>query len=870
MAEHDKRVLVTGDVVIDHNIYRGNRDRPASLETLGTHRQTSRGGAKLVFDLLDHVGRLAAKTSGVGSNKPPLFSVTLGLEKKSFGKLPTDRQGYGIWRAFPKSKGAKEKVWRMSDSLGYGSLCEKNYVPVPDVEALAQAANVLVLDDGGLGFRVCTSQDAWPKPLRESTASPPARVVLKMAAPVAQGDLWRTLSSGDWARRTVALFSIEDLRREEVRISSGISWERTALDLVQELEQNPILRPVACCGYHVVSFGVEGAMLVESDGKRSLDYTLIFDPARLEGDWSREIEGEVFGYMSCLTAAVARHLLVEDTKDGLVNGIKAGLSAMRTLLVEGHGPVYSSDPRLPLTAIAAEILKPSTQFAVARVPDAHANVDRSKWTIITDASGAPMDAPAPLYGMARRAALLGPKALQGIPYQKFGKLFTVDRSEIEALRNLQELVQRYEETDDGEKPLNIAVFGAPGAGKSFSVKQIARAALGDKVPILEFNLSQFNGIDDLVAALHVARDKRLEGRTPVVFWDEFDTHNYKWLQYLLAPMQDGAFREGQIVHPIGKCVFVFAGGTSYDFENFGPQPEEPEYADFKMKKGPDFISRLSGYLNVLGPNPRQQLDRDSRKWIHDPTDICFPVRRALLLRVMAECYGNAPLSIDSGVLTALLEVRRYNHGARSMQKIVSTLRERGVRGIIRRSDLPPSELMAMHADCDEFVEIANRDLEFQVDVEPMARELHERFREARKGTKYDVDFDVLPLDVKQDNRAAVARIPQVLGLAGLYVVHQDIDVGDSKREINEIIENNVELLAESEHSAWVEFKLTNGWRYGKPRCDKERIHDCLVPYCELPEDVKNLDRQTVQNYWDILEEGGYKIVTRLPFEPHNP
>ena len=33
----------------------------------------------------------------------------------------------------------------------------------------------------------------------------------------------------------------------------------------------------------------------------------------------------------------------------------------------------------------------------------------------------------------------------------------------------------------------------------------------------------------------------------------------------LAPMQDGRFQHGQLNHSIGKCVFVFAGGTSLSF-----------------------------------------------------------------------------------------------------------------------------------------------------------------------------------------------------------------------------------------------------------------------------------------------------------------
>ena len=80
----------------------------------------------------------------------------------------------------------------------------------------------------------------------------------------------------------------------------------------------------------------------------------------------------------------------------------------------------------------------------------------------------------------------------------------------------------------------------------------------------EFNLSQFQDAPDLNGAFHQVRDLALAGLTPVVLWDEFDSRDLHWLQYLLAPMQDGRFQDGQLNHAIGKSVFIFAGGTSWN------------------------------------------------------------------------------------------------------------------------------------------------------------------------------------------------------------------------------------------------------------------------------------------------------------------
>ena len=133
---------------------------------------------------------------------------------------------------------------------------------------------------------------------------------------------------------------------------------------------------------------------------------------------------------------------------------------------------------------------------------------------------------------------------------------------------------------------------------------MAKSLLPGQIEAITFNLSQFDSPDDLLSALHQVRDVGLSGKIPLVFWDEFDTSLAEtplgWLRYFLAPMQDGKFQEGQISHPIGRAIFVFAGGTSASMAEFDKGATS---RTFESAKGPDFVSRLKGYINVLGPNP---------------------------------------------------------------------------------------------------------------------------------------------------------------------------------------------------------------------------------------------------------------------------
>ena len=67
--------------------------------------------------------------------------------------------------------------------------------------------------------------------------------------------------------------------------------------------------------------------------------------------------------------------------------------------------------------------------------------------------------------------------IQYAPRIQVGKFVSFDRNEIESLRNIKKLMLEYYLQDKGERPLNISIFGAPGAGKSFAVKQIANSVI---------------------------------------------------------------------------------------------------------------------------------------------------------------------------------------------------------------------------------------------------------------------------------------------------------------------------------------------------------------------------------------------------------
>jgi hypothetical protein len=887
-ASARKSILISGDVMADNHIYEGDRLQLGSGKRIGTYLRRTAGGARLLFDILDAVRTQdVSKPNARTKASSPLFDLRLGLDTDDLDSWPPSFQSFGVWSPSPRTSRPDEKVnvWRLSKPLGYGVSDEKKFHAPVRESVLKKPADILVLDDGGLTFRHARAKAAWPGAIARPAKTSPEWVVLKTAGPIGRGDLWRAVCDDRFAERLVVITSIVDLRKEPVRISEGLSWERTALELVDELSENPSLAPLKRCRHCIVSFGCAGALHVDRSTAQPT-FRLIYDPAHLEGDWEATVEGNAIGYMSCLVAGVVNALAEQTASrpdaNQFKNGIIAGLNGERALLLAGHGPV--SDDTAPdphLGDVAKAILTSENdqeRYYSAPVPlptsDSTGRELRRRWTIL---SGVPTEtysnAVQPQVGIARRIALFGIRELNRIPVQHTGNLRTVDRDEIESVRIVETAIRAYEKKDGGKKPLSIALFGAPGSGKSFTVKQITKSALGKNVPILEFNLSQFSGSADLIGALHQVRDKALGPHTPVVFWDEFDSRNYEWLQYLLAPMQDGAFQEGQLTHPIGKCIFIFAGGTSCDFEHFGPSPGNAKaQKDFKGLKGPDFKSRIHNSLSVLGPNPAPKYDETLDIWGEDPQDICFPIRRALLIRSILGLKKNEELNIEGGMLTALLQVSKYTHGVRSLENVLTTVLRSNDGGPLRRSDLPHTDVLAMHVNCEEFLNIMNRDLAFKRLADKLAPYVHGIYCGHIKDTDgeavYLTEFDVLPEEIRDDNHAAAARIPEILGHAGLYVVPRPESAAGKPAKLEAHVENifqsRIEMMAEEEHNGWMNTRLSNGWQFGSPRNDEDKIHDALIPYADLDQPTKDKDISAVNAYKDILALVNYTITNQKP------
>ncbi len=869
MSSHARTVVVAGDITLDWNLA---RDKPAGGAEIdaASRMYWQRGGVGMLADLVaavaDQPGEGEPWTVRQQANPGGADGTAPSPEDERF------RHSFAAWKPFPYSakETGKETAWRVSEFLGLRPSAQPagDWARVVDDDA---EARLVVLDDAGLEFR--NRRDLWPASVSEPGRQP--WVVVKSSSPVAQGELWAHLAA-QHAGRLIVVMTVSDLRLTEVQISRELSWERTAQDLLWEAAFNAGFAGLTRAAEVVVSFHAAGAAHLFHDEKGKPACRLIFDPEVVEGMWEQGYPGRMVGYSSCLTAGIAREVMRTGGKPDVARGIHAGLRAMRRLHCEGYGqrgkPAAEAGLAFPLKKVVAALGESEQEFQEAMAP---MRTGIRYWTILSERYKGGFD------DVARQVVLKGPeKALSGVPFGRFGKLLTVDRQEIESLRSIRSLISEYLSQSQPKRPLSVAVFGPPGAGKSFGITQLALALRPGEIEPKEFNLSQLGSTEELLSAFHQVRDIALGGKVPLVFWDEFDSSmegglHYGWLRHFLAPMQDGKFQDGDLTHPIGKAIFVFAGGTSATLEEFGKDRDEKE---LRAAKAPDFISRLKGYINVLGPNPRGG-------------DAFFILRRAILLRSMlmgaaGHLARKGELEIDSGVLRALLETRIYRHGARSMESLIAMSRLDGASRF-ERSCLPTRAQMNLHVDGQDFlVRVHQLELKGEL-LERMAEAAHEVYRGQQRAklraegvgeaeeTKVNpmlVDYQLLPEEIKEQNRDQVREIPAKLAHAGCYMVPAQ-ESEPPFRFSPEMLEE----LASMEHTRWMRMKADQDWRWGDPRDNEKRLHpsmlpwklDNLEPYAgfadrlgdqELSEKEKAKDREAIEKMVKILDVAGYTIV----------
>lgn len=78
-------------------------------------------------------------------------------------------------------------------------------------------------------------------------------------------------------------------------------------------------------------------------------------------------------------------------------------------------------------------------------------------------------------------------------------------------------------------------------------------------------------------------------------------------------------------------------------------------------------------------------------------------------------------------------------------------------------------------------------------------------------------------------------------------------------DLTDDLQQLVETLAESVHDGWAKRRIAEGWTLGDQRDDEVKTHPCLVPYVDLPDSEKDIDRGTVELTIKSLVAMGYRV-----------
>ncbi len=617
---------------------------------------------------------------------------------------------------------------------------------------------------------------------------------------------------------TTPLLMMEHLRMLDYSISRGISYEKTVDEFMIQLATNDSLRSLRNCPEVVILLNQEGA-LIRHDGI----WELLFSPDQIESEGSLDPER---------LPAVYKKLLAEEKKQNVCRVTVPERSLKE--LVSGIAPF----------SILDEYCKKQ---------------------------------PGRYLAVAERIVYEGVDAIsRHVPVCRYGNLVSLDKEEIENYHTMKALLDDYSyqfdhlNNSDRLQPLSVAVFGAPGSGKSFGVKQIAGSS--GRFSVTSLNLSQYHSPTEFFEALRESLQCR-SNQIPLVFIDEFDSElngvSRGWLRYFLAPMQDGEFTLNGKHIEISASVFVFAGATASSFSEFLPRTDEEQEA-FRLVKGNDFVSRLKGILNVKGPNPTRVTDRSA------------VIRRGMLLReqIVRKCPGildNGTINISRSLLSAMLSVSKYRHGTRSLELILAMSCLSGVKRFTP-SCLPMDEQLNLHLNAKDFRhKLAFEQIMGGV-VETYAKIAHEHFRRTRteeillSGRSEDeikkemenpelVPWDQLDEYYKEGHRSQLRFMGERLQAYDMSIGLRPVLPGTADA-ISELYGPSLEILSEIEHERWMRDKSADGWRLGKQQDKELKVTPDLVPYEELDEETKEFIRKSLRALPMYLKEIGYELYTK--------
>jgi len=147
--------------------------------------------------------------------------------------------------------------------------------------------------------------------------------------------------------------------------------------------------------------------------------------------------------------------------------------------------------------------------------------------------------------------------------------------------------------------------------------------------------------------------------------------------------------------------------------------------------------------------------------------------------------------------------------------------------------------------------------------EALARAIHASYvsNRRREGQTVETNSSMvawaqLPESLRESNRAQASDLARKLEAIGCDIA----PLTDWDAEAPAFTAAEIELLAHMEHDRWRGEREAAGWRLAAARSEDRKESPYLVPYEDLPPDVKEIDRATVRALPAFLAEVDFEVV----------
>jgi len=546
-----------------------------------------------------------------------------------------------------------------------------------------------------------------------------------------------------------------------------------------------------------------------------------------------------------------------DSEKGIRLGMAAAQRMLKTGFIANH---EDGSPEYPVN-ISMTALQPEKHVSVVNVPSNRISSGDS-FSIFDALTGDPSE-------VARRIVRIGPdRALTRCSVTRFGDLRSVDRIEQESLASMVDTMQERLEAGN-VTPTCLGIIGPVGSGKKFVAKSLSDQ-IGEQWPVrkLTYNARVLR-LEDLTNACHTIRDFTAENTLTVVTFENFEwlfQPDNTLLDEFTALMRHGTFKDEGRERGVGRCLLLFLVNQSISDNSIVPTPKTPVGFEFPQSQ-PErhdaaLLDNLHGMIKLKGPD---QGDKDEDK--------TFAVRRAFMIRRLIERHHpqiivDGTIQIDEAVLHALLFVPRYKHGLRSLDKIISTSRL-SKRKKYDIAALPPEEQIQLHVDGKAFMQYLRSPKLTPALRERLAEGLFERYKKQREimaktdqqrrellSDRSMVDWDELPGELKESTRSQADDIPRKLRTVNCYMIEGKRS--DPFVHVPAFSESELDILAEMEHERFNAERLQRQWRMGA-RNSKQRTTPFLVPWRDLSQEWRDVDRVMVECAPKVLEQAGWYI-----------